>query len=237
MSLLTLVQNACAAISLQQPSTVIGNTNAQIITLLRMANYAGRDLASAHPWQIITKRVTFAGVAANAQTGQPPAAYDRFTPMQRIWDDNRNTWLMGPLSPDEWDSVLVQPQIAYPGYWTMLGGVLNIAPAPAIMDSFVYSYISKNWIRPSGGASDGSQDVDAWAADTNAALIPEKLIEYDIIWRYKQSKGLDYAEDMATAEREKDKAMARDRGPRSVQTTRAWRGDPPGSFWPGTITY
>lgn len=234
MSLLTTVQNACAAISLQQPSTVIGNTNAQVVTLLRMATYSGRDLAAAHPWQILTKRVTATGVAANAQTGQPPAAYDRFTPLQRIWDDNRNTWLIGPLSPDDWDNVLVQPQTAYPTYWTLLAGVLNIAPSPAITDSFVYSYISKYWVRPSGGT--GATDSDVYAADTDSALIPEKLIEYEIIWRYKQSKGLDYAEDMTTSEREKDKVFARDRGPRIISTTSAFRGDPPANFWPGTIT-
>lgn len=236
MSLLSIVQDACLTIGLPKPAQVIGNTNLQVQTLLALANKAGRDLAKAHEWQAITRRVTFAGVAANAQAGQPPADFDRFPPTQRIWDDNRDLWLMGPLSTDEWDGILVQPQTAYPSFWIMLGSVLNIAPAPAVSDSFVYSYVSKSWIRPSGAPTDGSGDVARWAADTDTSLIDEGLIEYSLIWRWKQAKGLDYAEDMATFEREKEKAIARDRGPKSVKTTTMWRGDPPGSYWPGTVT-
>jgi hypothetical protein len=234
MSLLTIVQNAAVIIAIPKPSTVIGNTNAQVMTLLGLAQNGGRILARSHNWQALTKRVTATGVAANAQTGQPPTAYDRFAAVQRIWDDTRNTWLIGPMSTDDWDGILVQPQTAYPTYWTLLNGVVNIAPAPTTSDSFVYTYISKNWIRPDGGT--GSTDAATWAADSDNSLLDESLHELDLIWRYKQAKGLDYAEDMATFEREKEKGISRDRGPKSVKTTTMWRGDPPGSWWPGTIT-
>lgn len=234
MSLLTIIQAACVAIGHPRPSAIIGSTDQQVMTFLQLAQNAGRDLAGDHDWQKLTKRVTFNGVAANAQTGQPPAAFDRFPPTQRIWDVARKTWLVGPVSTDEWDGILTQPQTAFPTYWVMLGGVLNIAPAPVVTDQFTYSYITKNWVRPQGG--DGTTDADAWAADTDGSLIPEKLIEYSLIWRWKQAKGLDYAEDMTTFEREKEKSIARDRGPKSVKTTTAWRGDPPGSWWPGTVT-
>lgn len=234
MSLLTIVQNAAPVIGIPKPSSVIGNSSAQVMTLLGLTQLGGRILARSHTWQGITKRVTFAGIAANAQTGQPPSGYDRFAATQRIWDGTRDTWLVGPLSTDEWDGILVQPQTAFPSYWTMLAGVINIAPAPAVTDSFTYTYVSRNWIRPDAG--DGTTDKAAWTVDTDGSLIDESLLELDLIWRYKQAKGLDYAEDMSTFEREKEKAIARDRGPRSVKTSRMYRGDPPGSYWPGTIT-
>jgi hypothetical protein len=233
MTCLSIVQAATLAIGLPRPVAVVGSTDPQVATLLQLAQNTGRDLAAEWPWQKLTVRRTFAGLAQNAQTGEPPADYDRFATMQHIWDVNRRTWLVGPLSPDEWDAVMTDPVATYPSKWCMLGGVINITPAPTIADSFRYTYITKNWVRPYAGT--GSTDKEAWTVDTDTALIPERLLEYALIWRWKSAKGLDYVEDQATYEREREKAQARDRGPRTVYITN--RPEVPDNFWPGTISY
>jgi len=71
-------------------------------------------------------------------------------------------------------------------------------------------------VRPEGGT--GSTDTPAWVNGSDVALLSEDLLVLDLIWRFKQNKGLDYAEDMGTFEREKEKVMARDRGPSIVST-------------------
>lgn len=238
MTILSIIQNVCPTIGLPRPSSVVGNTSAQVQTLLGLAQIGGEELAEAHPWNILTRRVIFNGVAANAQTNQPPTDYNRFPAGQRLWSVSRRTWLLGPQSTDQWDNIIIQPQIAYPGYWCLLQGLINIAPAPATTDQFRYSYISENWVRPQGAPTDFSGDRSSWTNDTDSSLLPERLHELDLIWRYKQAKGLDYAEDMTTFERKKEKVIGRDRGPGEVSLSSPFQADDiPEGYWPGTITY
>jgi hypothetical protein len=230
MSLLTILQNAAAVLSLPQPQQTVGSPSLQTQNLLGLAQIGGRALARSHPWQILTVRREF--VVATSQPQQigepPPADYDHLIPLQRIWDITRRTWLIGPVSANEWDGLVTKEVTTSPSYWILLGGVLNIWPAPAVGDSFRYSYVSKNWIKPETGPN-----ISRWAASTDVSLLDESLHELDLIWRFKQGKGLDYAEDMQTFEREKEKAIARDRGPREITTTAPI--DMPDNFWPGTI--
>jgi hypothetical protein len=231
MTCLSIIQAVTVAIGLPRPIAAIGTTDPQVATLLQLAQNSGRDLAAEWPWQKLTQRRTFPALAQEAQTGEPPSDYDRFALIQRIWDINRKTWLVGPLNPDEWDAVTTWPVATYPAKWCLLQGVINIFPTPTTDDSFKYTYISKNWVRP----ADGSSDTDSWRNDTDTSLLPERLLEYALIWRWKQAKGLDYAEDQATYEREREKAQARDRGPRTIITS----APPPfpDNFWPGQVTY
>ena len=230
MTCLSIIQAATVAIGLPRPVAAIGSTDPQVATLLQLAQNTGRDLAREWPWQMLTRRRTFSGSAQEAQT-EPPADYDRFAVGQRIWDVNRHTWLVGPLNPDEWDAVTTWPVASYPSKWCLLEGAINISPAPTATDSFRYTYISKNWVRHAGGTV--GSDTEVWTNDTDYALIPERLLEYALIWRWKQAKQLDYAEDQATFEREREKAQARDRGPRTVYT--AAPAPYPDNFWPGQI--
>jgi len=230
MTLLTIVQAATMAINLPRPVSVIGSTDPQVMTLLQLAQNTGRDLAREWPWQKLTVRRTFSALAQIGQTGEPPVDYDRFAVAQRIWDQTRRTWLVGPLNPDEWDQVLTSPVATYPSKWCMLGGVIQIYPIPAVTDQFTYTYITENWVHAASGGN-----TPVWMADTDTALMPERLLEYALIWRWKQAKGLDYAEDMTTYEREREKCQARDRGPRTINTT----APPPfpDNFFPSLINY
>ena len=237
MTILSIIRKACPAIGLTTvPSTVVGSTSPQVATLLALAEIGGEELAQSHRWQKLLIRRTFTGVAQNEQTNEPPEGFDRWPATQKIWAVNQRTWLIGPLSPNQWDAVLVREQTGIPGYWCIIQGVINISPAPAITDTFTYSYLTRNWIRPLGAAADGSGDVDEYGADTDVPRLDESLLKLDLIWRWKQAKGLDYAEDMSTFERKKEKMIARDTGPREITTTDPWAEGPPEGYWPGTIT-
>ena len=236
MTLLSLAQKACPVIGIPRPVAVVGSTSPQLATLLELANIGGEELAEAHRWQMLLVRRTFTGIAANAQTGEPPVDFNRWPATQKIWDNARKTWLIGPIPPNEWDGIMVRATMAHPGYWCILRGVINIAPAPTVSDTFTYSYITENWIRPPGGAADGSGDTAEYGDDLDVPLLDESLLKLDLIWRWKQAKGLDYAEDMSTFERKKEKAIARDPGPREITTTDPYSEGPPEGFWPGTIT-
>lgn len=235
MSLLTIVQNATLALTVPRPANVIGNNNAQVLTLLALCQTGGRVLAKSWAWNRLVKDRTFTAVAQVAQN-EPPGDFDRFPPLQRLWDSGRRVSLGPAASPAQWTAIQTWPITISP-LWTMRGGSINITPAPATTDVFTYSYVTKNWIRPLGASASGSGDIDRWNSDGDSALIPEDLLELDLIWRFKQSKQLDYAEDMATFEREKEKAMARDYGPSSVRTAHVIDPDSDAAqlTWPGQV--
>lgn len=50
----------------------------------------------------------------------------------------------------------------------------------------------------------------SFQADADTALLDEELLKLSLRWRFQQAKGLDYAESMATFERQKERLMARD---------------------------
>jgi hypothetical protein len=75
-----------------------------------------------------------------------------------------------------------------PGYWMVLGGEVQIRPAPGSGVVHSYYYISKNIV---------SGNKAAFTADTDTFVLPERLLTLSIIWRWRAMKRLEYAEDMA----------------------------------------
>jgi hypothetical protein len=161
------------------------------------------------------------------QTGYPQADWDRFT--SRLWDTSLKKYLAGPFNPADWVRLSIDTLGTHDRVWTMLAGVINILPVTATTDTFRYSQVSKYWVN-------GSTDGVAVVADTDTFYLPEELLTLDLIWRWKQAKGLDYAEDMMTFEVEIEKYIAADRGPKVINTARAFRNDEVlENTWPHTL--
>ncbi len=67
-------------------------------------------------------------------------------------------------------------------------------------------------------------------ADTDTTVVPvfEELLVLEIIWRFRQSRGFaQYAEDMATCEREKERAASSDRGTGRIRTEENYQANQP----------
>jgi hypothetical protein len=235
VTLLSVTQAVCRQLGLPQPNAAFSATDDMVEQIVILAQEAGDDLMRDHDWSVLTVVKDFTGSGVQVQ-GDPPTvsiAFDRFAQNTGIWDTGQRRMLSGPKTPAEWQGLTIDNLGNPHGYWTMLGGVINILPAPAITDTFRYTYITKNWIRVALGSQ--ISDIAEWNNDTNTSLLPERLIKLSTIWRWKQVKGLSYEEDMATFEREKIRHIARDRGPRSISTS-AWIRDEDGlldTWWPG----
>ena len=67
MSLLTIIQNACDEISIPRPSSVIGNTDQQIRTLLAMSNHEGRELVKAGDWTVLQRLHTITTASSGSK--------------------------------------------------------------------------------------------------------------------------------------------------------------------------
>jgi hypothetical protein len=234
MSLISIVQDACDQIQgLSRPTEVAGSTDPGIQQMARLLNLGGRVLARDHDWGALVKIRTFTGVAAQAQTGEPPAAFDRFVSQGQVFNTATDRPLIGAKSQNYFNHLTLLDLGGTDFYWTLIAGVINITPTPTTSNSFKYAYVSKYWVRPDGN-SDDANDTAAFANDTDASLLNEELHTLDLVWRWKHAKGLDYAEDQQSFEREKQRMIGRDRAPHMVTTAHDFHGLPE-NMWPYTI--
>jgi hypothetical protein len=111
--------------------------------------------------------------------------------------------------------------------WRIIGGALEIWPAlagPASVppqtpgELVTFNYFSRFWI------SNAARTVfwDRWRADDDFSLIDEDLILLGTIWRWKASKGLQYAEEFRSYEQSLARNVAQQMTERVVETSRKW---------------
>lgn len=230
MTLLTIIEDAASQLGLKQPDAVVGSTDLTAQALLRFANQEGKELARYHDWQALTKTQEFASLNAVAQTGAIPDDYDRLALNVEIWDRTRNQRFTGPTSQRVWQQMQSGITGGICGWWRLLGGELNIFPAPPDGNTIAFEYISKEWCTSSEGTPQ-TRFLD----DTDKPLLSEDLITLGVVWRFQQSKGFaQYAESLETYEREKEKIAARDRGTGVIRPDRS-SSVPPEPFWNGRV--
>lgn len=230
-TLLEIVQDACREVGQPRPSVVTSATSDTPLRMMSLLNTAGRNLAIEHDWTALTDVETFTPLAQESQTGHPPADFLKFSSEAAMWDINNQRPLIGPLALDKWMRLVVDAQQSIDKYWTVIGGTIRILPAPAVTDSFTYSYQSKNWVISAASALKAS-----FTADDDQPRLDDELLVLELIWRWKQSIGVDYAEDMSNAGRRKETVIAADRGNRIINLSRPQLGGIPENYWPGVIS-
>lgn len=239
MSLLSICQEAASQLGLRQPATVVGSTDLTAQILFRFANQAGKELMRYHDWQNLTTEVTFTSLATIEQTNAFPSAdYDRMVYNPEVWNRSSNLRYTGPTPQRIWQQLKTGISGGIIGWWRILSGELNIYPAPTAGQTIAFEYISKRWAQSSGGTAQAT-----FMADTDTARITgdgrdEDLLILEMVWRFRQSRGFaQYAEDMATCEREKEKMASRDRGTGRIRPESGVRETdwPPYPVWTGSL--
>lgn len=230
MSLLTIIQSASKRVGLNAPTSAIGLTDANVIRMIELSNEDGKELADRHDWQAMTKEATHTTVATESQGLITAIAGTDFSHICNgtEWNRSQNRrWF--PVQREEWQQMksnnITGPNTRY----RLRGNYLLAFPVPAAGETVAFEWISKNWCTSSGGT--GQQ---AWAADADLSLIDEDILVAGLVWRWKASQGLEYAEDFTKYEAMVADAIAQD-GPQGVLNMggRSGRGSniPEGS-WP-----
>lgn len=183
MTLLTIVQSAADELSLARPSSVIDNTDDEVVKLLRFATKAGETLMRAFPWQVLRAEQTFTGVSGEEQTSILPSDFDRFVP-ETFWNRDTPVLVSGPVSPVQWQGLKATSYTGHPKF-TYRGDSILILPALSGGESLAFEYISKNWCESSGGTA-----RETWAADTDVSRFDEELHTLCTIYQYEQSEDL-----------------------------------------------
>jgi hypothetical protein len=225
VSVLTIIQEVCDRLSLTRPSVVYTSTDQNVIQLRGLLTEAAVALARRpeRGWQALQAEWSFVTVNAQVQTNAPlPPDFYAFVPNSFF---NRSTMrpVWGPYTPAQWQLLQARPALStvYLGYRERAGQFL-IGPAPNAGDTIAYEYVSSYWAK-----SSAAQPKATFTADDDGTYLDEELLKLDLKWRYKQAKGLDYGEDMETAERAIQKALAEDggSGELSISGPGAWPPD------------
>ena len=222
MSLLTVVQASCDRLGLTRPSVVISSTDQQVRSLLGLAQQEGKELSEAHDWQSLTKEKTITATATEEQTGGIPSDFGRFI-NNTFYNRTVKRRVEGPLTQTQWAAYKASTATVLFDAFRVRGDTLLLAPTPTAGDSYAYEYVSKWWCTTEGGTA---PTQEAWAADTDAGILPEELMTLGIIWRFRQAKGLDYSESFRTYEMRKEFYRIKDKGARDVfmANPRMYRG-------------
>lgn len=212
MTCLTIIQNACKRIGIPKPTSVSSSTDVQIIQLLELLNEEGEELSTgasvglSYDWQALQTEATFVTVATASQGAITTIASGfKYIIGNTIWDRTRKLPAYGSMTPEEWQTYQAWGTTSpFPKY-RVRGGLLLLMPVPTAGDSYYFEYQSANWCTSSGGTGQ-----TAFAADADVGLLDEKLLTAGLIWRWKQAKGFDYAEDFRKYQLRATNAIARD---------------------------
>lgn len=215
MSLLTLIQEVCDLLALPRPQIVINSPDLQVRQLHAIAVEEADDLAASFPWQIMTRQRTFSTTATPEQL---TALAEDLSWMLNNSFFNRTTRrpVLGPITPQLWQNIQANPQINRVILaFRMRGGEFLVTPNPPADQTIGYEYISTKW----AVSEDGLEEKTQWTLDSDTSFISERLIKLGVRWRWRQTKGLPYAEDYDTYQRQKEQVQARDGGSTLLNVT------------------
>lgn len=137
-------------------------------------------------------QISGTGVALEfAQTAYPlPSDWLKQIP-QTEWDRTNRWPMLGPKSPQEWQSF--KSGIVYAGpreRFRIQGNAFNVNPPPPNALTFAFEYISNSWVYSASGTAQTQ-----FLADTDTTVFDDSLMVAGLKLRWRQAKGFDYAFD------------------------------------------
>jgi hypothetical protein len=221
-TLLQIVQDVHDRLGLDRPTAVISGTG-QVRQVYSFLLDEVEDAIESHDWQKLKVTRTFACAATQLQS-EPPSNFFRLARGSDVWDVTRRRPL-DIVDAGEWTSINAQvSQPTYPMYLYLQGGSFYISE-PQLNDSISYEYLAATPWKPSG-ATLIADFLPRPTADTDACVLDAKMLTYGTAWRFLRSKGLDYAQEFADAERYRFRAIERDRGGSGRVISEGHRLDP-----------
>ena len=189
MTLLTAVQSAAIRVIGRAPAAVMSSVDQIAIELRDLAGDVAIDIARSAEWRALVEVGTMAG----GSSFPLPADYDRMMTAARVQDGT--SWFWGYseyASVDDYIAATTgQLALADPGGWIILGGEMRFWPATT--GTATFPYLSKMLVRSEIGAR-----KETFTADDDVFVLDERLLTLGLVWRWRQQKRLEYAEDLET---------------------------------------
>lgn len=214
MSLLTIVQDACAEVGISRPSTVIGNNDENIIQMLALVNREGTTLLRGREGKYLTdiqREGSFTSVAAELQGDLSTLVGSDFRSFvaDSLWDNSAIQQMFPIKTEAEWQRRQTLTSTSpFSRFRVRINPATNeramyFFPAPAAGKNITFSYLSKFWCESAGGAGQ-----ERFLADDDTGIVSEDILTLGAIWRWKEKKGFDYEEDFRNYEKALDEELA-----------------------------
>lgn len=212
MSLLTVANDVCDIIGIERQVAIAAGTGGDARQLFRLCKLELSELARRTSWNALTKEMTFTSTATTAQNTATPDDF-LFMVNETLYNRTQDHEVFGPISPREYQNI-VSNTAAFHGneVFRIRGKVLLIWPIATAGETYAFEYISSELAT----AVDGVTGKTTYLIDTDLAKLDEELIKLGVVWRWKNLKGLDYAEDFRTYEMQVANSIARDGGKRTI---------------------
>lgn len=209
MSLLTIIQDVCATVGIQVPTSVIGNTEQDIVQLVQLSLIEGKALADEYDWDALIQEANFTTLAAEVQ-GEVATIAPGYKKLinETQWNRDIIYPVTGSITPQQYQAYKARGFSSVYSQFRVRGKDFLMYPAPEAGQDIYFEFITKNWI----SAADNSITRSRWVLDDDYALLDEDIITLGVIWRWLKAKNFDYSEDFRTYEIRKMNAMARDGG-------------------------
>lgn len=212
MTILTAVQAAQARLVGRRSASVVSSQDEIDVETTALAQEAAVDIMKAHDWQMLTRLWSITASDTSGAFPLPPD-YDRMALASRVHSPSWPNWTYSMSnSLDEWLRIQDNLSTITPGWWIILDGQFQVFPALNAGEQAKFFYISNNVFRAANQSPKNSitQDDDSFALD-------ERLLTLSVIWRWKQMKQMEYAEDLRNYEVALSQNMARDKGSRAIR--------------------
>ena len=216
MTALSVIQDACTSgIALEKPTAVFGSSTREHIELASLINEAGYMIADAHEWQTLNRIATITGDGTDEDFALP-ADFSRMLDKSQLWSSSLETPLTPISDRDQWLGLDVQSFDFVINAWIIYANEVHIKPALTSGVTVKYFYQSHHWAR-----SAAPSNIDQFSADTDTFRLSERLLKLALIYRWREMKGLPYAENMADYQDLLAKLIARDKGSRIIRLGKA----------------
>ena len=204
---LEIIRRVCKMIGLLPPNVAFGSTDPQILQLMAISEEEGGQLSTRGNWTALQQEAVFNTVALENQ-----GSLDTIAPgclyivNNTIWNREDHMPVFGPVDQQAWQQIRSQFFTGPFNQFRIKNNKLLYTPIPQAGQECAFEFISENWIYDPVG----STTARFWMADTDTPVLKDDLIVLGTIWRWKQVKGLDYAEDFNKYERAVLDALNRD---------------------------
>lgn len=212
MSLLTIIQRVSKRVGLTAPVAAMSSTDENVVRMIEVANEEGEELFARHDWQNLVREATHTTLATESQGLITTIAGSDFSHVRNetFWNRTKNRkWY--PLEDVKWQELKASGITGPVEYFRLRGNYLLALPTPTAGDTLAFEWVTKNWCESSIGTG---QSV--WAADADVSRMPEDLMIQGLVWRWKKSQGLEYAEDFRQYEIRVGTAIVRDGTPGKI---------------------
>lgn len=206
MTVLSVCQEAARRIGIPVPTSIVGATSDDAITLFGLLEEVASDIVRRHDWQKLRREHTWTTTATEEQTGAFPSDFGRMID-NTAWNRDDERELIGPLTADEWQRLKATVSTAVFDQFTIRNGALYVDPVPPAGQTWAYEYITNQWWEDNGGT--GQTTVQG---DTDEFRLDDELLTRGLVWSYRQVKSLDYAEDFAKYEKHLANLRAQEKG-------------------------